>query len=68
MVESQGVCAGNCTVPFTVYLPPLVTDVGDVIAATATAPGGDTSEFSACEVVLGDAVLEDALFSDGFED
>ena len=68
IVENQGFCAGNCTVPFTVYLAPLVTDLGDVITATATSPLGDTSEFSACETVLTDVVLEGALFSDGFED
>jgi len=65
-----GVCVGcsngNCTGAFTVWLPELELDVGDVVTATATSVGGDTSEFSACQTV----VLEtsnDLIFADDFE-
>lgn len=61
-------CAnGNCTAPFTIWLPELDVVVGDALTMTATSPAGDTSEFSACV-----SVTEEpggiALFSDGFED
>lgn len=60
-------CAsGNCTAGFTAWLPELDLDVGEVVTATATSPGGDTSEFSACaEVVL--ESNNDLIFADDFE-
>ncbi|HEX8077521.1 MAG TPA: hypothetical protein VF511_06875, partial [Chthoniobacterales bacterium] len=40
---------GNCTAAFNATLPVAVA-AGQMITATATSPGGDTSEFSACLV------------------
>jgi hypothetical protein len=57
---------GNCTTGFTVWLPELDLVVGDVVTATATSVGGDTSEFSACETVVLEA-NNDLIFADDFE-
>lgn len=57
----------NCTAPFSLWLPELDLAVGDAVTATATSPGGDTSEFSACRTV-GLEVGNDLIFADGFED
>jgi titin len=46
---------GNCSAPITVTFPATV-QAGHVIAATATDPSGNTSEFSACVVVNPNAV------------
>lgn len=67
---SGGFCflcaSGNCTNGFIAWLPELDLDVGDVVTATATSAGGDTSEFSACtEVVL--EADNDLIFADDFE-
>ena len=61
---------GNCTAPFTTWLPELDLAVGDSITVTATSPGGDTSEFSACMTLSEEpgAPGGNAIFSDGFED
>jgi hypothetical protein len=58
--------AGNCTKDFSVWVPLLFVQVGDVVTATATTPLGDTSEFSACQTVTRE-VGPDALFKNGFE-
>lgn len=59
-------CAdSNCTTGFLTHVPELKVGIGDVITATASpvqAVRGDTSEFSACEVVV-----DDVIFADGFE-
>jgi hypothetical protein len=48
MVTSDGSCNAN----FMVTLP-VAAAVGDFVTATATGPGGNTSEFSACRQVTG---------------
>lgn len=65
------VCAdGNCTQPFTAWLPEVDAAVGDSITVTVTSPAGDTSEFSACKTLTEEQGVPggDAIFADGFED
>ncbi len=60
-------CAsGNCTAGFSLFVPEIDLVPGDVITATATSVGGNTSEFSACETVVLEP-LPNALFANGFE-
>ena len=55
---------GNCTQGFTMWVSEAGVATGDAVTMTATAPGGDTSEFSACRSIeRGD----DVIFRDGFE-
>ncbi len=57
---------GNCTAAFATYLPLAGLEIGDAITATATSPAGDTSEFSACAVLV-DEDSGDLPFADSFE-
>lgn len=55
----------NCTTGFLTHVPELEVGIGDIITATASpvqAVRGDTSEFSACEVIV-----DDVIFADDFE-
>lgn len=66
-IVQQGVCANNnCTGTFTAYVPESDLEYGDVVAATATSPGGNTSEFSAC-LEFEQPVGPDLVFRNGFE-
>ena len=56
---------GNCTRGFALYVSTADVGVGDAVTMTATSPGGDTSEFSACRIVDGPG--DDVIFADGFE-
>jgi hypothetical protein len=58
--------SGNCTKDFSVWVPELGLETGDVITTTATSADGNTSEFSACETVTREP-LPDELFKSSFE-
>ncbi len=67
VVASSGICGpgNNCSKTFQAYVTELNVDIGDVITATATSPGGDTSEFSECMQVTEE--VTDRIFADDFE-
>ena len=67
VVSNSGFCASNnCRKDFSFgTLDDPGVDAGDAISATATSPGGDTSEFAAC--VLVENAVTDRIFQDDFE-
>jgi len=67
VVANAGFCSdSNCRKDFSFgTLDDPGVDAGDAISATATSPGGDTSEFAAC--VLVENVITDRIFQDDFE-
>ncbi len=58
--------SGNCTQGFSLFVSEIGLLPGDVVTTIVTSPGGDTSEFSACETVTLEP-LPNALFANGFE-
>lgn len=68
-VEQQAICqiANNCRADFSFARLDAGIEVGDAISATATSPGGSTSEFTACVLVEEGSLGNDTIFVDSFD-
>jgi hypothetical protein len=68
-VEQQPICqtGNNCTANFNFAKLDAGIEVGDAVSATATSPGGSTSEFAACVLVEEGTLGNDTIFENGFD-